>query len=538
MMASTNSLGRRLCEGWLCGFACLLFASLAGAKDWYAAPNGTPSGNGSVSMPWDLRTALGTETCSPPNSIRPGDTLWLLPGIYRGGFKSCLNGTATAPIIVRNYEGGRVTLDGTGASMVLFTAGSNTWFWGLEFADLTATQRVGQIAGSNQMPAGLAIGVGAYGPGLKYINCIVHDTGQGFSGYNAAPDLELYGSLSYYNGYVGPDRNHGHGIYMQNTTGAKLISDNFVGDNADEGIQIYGSPKASVVNFTVVGNALYNTASWPEANYQSNLVTGAGDAHDNKFAQNMSFFTLSRRKGSVNIGQYMPSRDLEASDNVFAGGYVGVSVEGVNSPFTFERNKLVNIPAGPSGGPIYTTMLAQFPGQDTTAYSWDNNQYYGMNNFYRGNYDGINVGGGTGMPFDEWRKDFDKNSTFSSALPKGKWIYVRPNKYEAKRANIIIYNWDAYDSEGNIVPGKSPSVSVDLSSILSVGDQFVIRDVQNFFGPPVVSGKYDGHPITIPMEGLTKGVPVGFAAPPHTAPGFGTFIVMVPSADTNLGISQ
>src|SRR6185295_10693666 len=51
-------------------------------------------------------------------------------------------------------------------------------------------------------------------------------------------------------------------------------------------------------------------------------------------------------------------------------------------------------------------------------------------------------------------------------------------------------------------------------------------DAQNFYGPPVASGTYSGSPVSIPMAGLSKAVPSGFVTPAHTAPLFGTFVVM------------
>ena len=98
---------------------------------------------------------------------------------------------------------------------------------------------------------------------------------------------------------------------------------------------------------------------------------------------------------------------------------------------------------------------------------------------------------------------------------------MRPNKYEDKRASITIYNWSL-----------SPTVSIDLSNVLSPGDKYVIQDAQNFYGPAVTSGTYSGGTIAISMTGLTKATPVGFAAPAHTAPLFGTFVLMVPGVAT------
>jgi hypothetical protein len=467
--------------------------------------------------------------------LQPGDTLWLRGGTYEsttGGYNFVFNGSATAPIVVRNYNNERVTLDGTAREFSLSVNGSYIWVWGLEFEDLYPDGRTVSESGSgHQDDIQLGYGPSIYGPNNKFINCIVHNTAQGFSGYAAAPNLEVYGSLSYYNGYIAPDRNHGHGVYMENTTGTKLIADNIVGDNADEGIQVYGN-SAPLIGITLQGNTTYNTWSWPTPNYQANIIMGGGGVvYGNSILQNMSFFTLSQQYGSIDIGQYTGSYDIDAEQNVFVGGLDTVAVEGINSPFTFVGNTMVNLPTGYNSTVQEQVVFGQYSGQSTSGYTWDNNAYYGTNLFYGGVYNGSSLANGAAEPFSVWSTSaFDNDSTFTPTLPTGKWIYVRPNKYETKRANITVYNWDAYDTNGNVVLGKSPSVQVDLSSILAVGDQFVIQDAQNFFGPAVVSGTYAGGTVTIPMEGLAKEVPIGFATPAHTAPGFGTFIVMVPGA--------
>ena len=49
-------------------------------NNWYVSPNGSPSGTGSISSPWDIVTAL-----AQPAAVRPGDTIWVRAGKYGGG---------------------------------------------------------------------------------------------------------------------------------------------------------------------------------------------------------------------------------------------------------------------------------------------------------------------------------------------------------------------------------------------------------------------------------------------------------------------
>ena len=199
------------------------------------------------------------------------------------------------------------------------------------------------------------------------------------------------------------------------------------------------------------------------------------------------------------------------TNSVFVGGYTGPDVSMQAGPVVFAGNKTYV-----RSSAVQQARLELGPNQNTNGWTWDTNQYFGKNLFFLGSTDG-NTAQGVNRDFDGWKHatGFDANSSFSASSPAGKWIFVRKNDYESKRANIVIYNWDLSDS-----------VSVDLSGVLGSGDSFVIQDAQNFYGAPVVSGTYSGGPVAIPMKNLAKAAPVGFNAPAHTAPLFGTFVVM------------
>ena len=104
--------------------------SPATATEFYVAPTGTAMDDGSKAKPWDLQTAL-----SHPKSVKPGDTIWLRGGTYKGAFTSKLNGAGGAPITIRQYPGERAILDANGAPTNLPTihidGAWKTW-WGFE----------------------------------------------------------------------------------------------------------------------------------------------------------------------------------------------------------------------------------------------------------------------------------------------------------------------------------------------------------------------------------------------------------------------
>src|SRR5262245_15971236 len=165
-----------------------------GRSQFYVSEAGTPSGDGSLERPWDLATAL-----AQPPAVKPGDTIWLRGGTYRGAFTSRLNGMPDAPIVVRQYPGEWTRLDGGDSRgiAVLTVGGSYTWFWGFEITS-SDLKRVTLQGGPFPSDIGRGDGVASGpnpSPGLKFINLIVHDTRQGFSAFSAWSDTEIYGCL-------------------------------------------------------------------------------------------------------------------------------------------------------------------------------------------------------------------------------------------------------------------------------------------------------------------------------------------------------
>jgi hypothetical protein len=98
-------------------------------------------------------------------------------------------------------------------------------------------------------------------------------------------------------------------------------------------------------------------------------------------------------------------------------------------------------------------------------------------------------------------------------------VVVLPNKYEAGRAFIVVYNFPL-----------QAAVNVDLSGVLTTAHAFEIRNVQDVFGTPVVSGTYAGGTVSIPMGGIQPPVPIGRSTrqPPKTGPSFDVFLVTSP----------
>jgi hypothetical protein len=417
--------------------AAIIFAILsiaASAADWHVKTTGTAGGNGSEASPWDLTTAL-----NQPASLRAGDTVWVHGGTYNGDFTNNINGTSGAPIVIRAAAGERATIQG---GMTYY--GSYVWFRDL---DLFAHNE-------------------CFAPGLKLINCAVHDSGagSGIDFWKGVIDGEINGCLDYNNGFDS-DRGHGHGIYTQNDTGVKHIVDNIIFDMFGWGIHGY-TQTGTVNNYDIQGNTVFNNGcvSVADNGFTENIIAYGNNPMNWTLANNYTFFSPGAFPGGNGGDNKLDiASGLTMTNNYFAGGASSMIAYPANND-TRTGNTFV--------GPVTGFSAANFP-----------------NNTYVASYTSL-----TGVK-----------------------TFVRPNKYEKGRANVTIYNWSLQDS-----------VAVDLSSSgLISGDAYEVRYALDYFGNPVATGAYSGAAVTIPMKGLSVAVaPRSLPRQPiNPAPLFGAFVI-------------
>ena len=123
-----------------------------------------------------------------------------------------------------------------------------------------------------------------------------------------------------------------------------------------------------------------------------------------------------------------------------------------------------------------------------------------------------------GVHVDRWASVTQSGNTVlnASSLPTTTKVVVRPNQYEAGRANIAVYNW-----------GRQGAVSVDLSRVLKVGDTYEVRNAESFYDAPVASGVYGGGSVSLPLGTLPVARVInGSAKPAPTTPNFNVFVVL------------
>jgi hypothetical protein len=459
---------------------------------YYVAPPpyGTNGGTGTTYDPWDLATALQG---GRGNTIHPGDTVWIRGGTYPGSFRTSLQGTATAPILFRQYPGERATIDGS-----LRADGTYLTFWGFEIMQSNPLVVVDRVLEANTVNG-------------RFINLVLHDAG--FSGVDMADDagsgVELYGCIVYNNGWRD---NIDHGVYAQNATaGIKYITDNVFFDNYARGIQVY-EDGAQILNVHVSGNVSFNNGTISASSTQVNLLISASAVTSGMIARdNLLYFSPDVGDAQLRLGNYDTSdsalynKSIEVENNFAVGGFVGLEM-----PYQWTQARVQNNTFVGNG----STDVVRTGGPSVNVYTWSGNTYFRDPNATAWEQNG------TGYNFNDWRTatGLGGSDQASSGSPTSSRVFLRPNQYEPGRAFIVVYNFAV----------QNP-VSVDVSGIVAPGHRYEIRNVQNVFGPPVASGTYGGGSVAIPMDGVQPPAVIGRTAPraaPKTGPAFDVFLLV------------
>jgi hypothetical protein len=449
---------------------------------FYASTTGSSTGAGTLNDPWDLQTAFDQPL------VKPGDALYIRGGVYSRPltlstenyiFRSNLQGSTTAPVTVSPYAGERVIIDGHNPNpdtpwSALVIRGSDTWFYGLEVID-SQPYRFYPVPG---YATNTGDGVTIHAPRTKVINFIVHDnTGDGFGLWSDSPGSEVYGSLVFNNGFwqndgAGNASWYGgwmHGMYAQNQGATTSINNSLFFHNFGLGIAPHGTPSSYLDNLNIEGNVSFENGSLtmnPQGPGGGNLNYGRNFWWNNccpmtNVAQNPrivdNHFYYTDQQENVNRGSMFILSDT--SNAIITGNYLmrgaGV-VQGNHTNLDF------------SGNTVLGPMTPALPG-----------------------------------------------NTYLSANPANNAVFLKPNQYDPKRANVIVYNWLL-----------SPTVAIDVSSLgWQIGATYELRNVQDYFND-VIYGTYSGLPIVVPMLSRSTAAPTNWSTPVSTFPEFGTFVLI------------
>ncbi len=398
----------------------LVLVSMAGnfqAAEFHVTTAGSPKGNGSLASPWDLATALAAS-----DVVKPGDSVWIHAGTYRGGFVSRLKGRPNAPVVVRGERGARVTIDtrprderDNGLFLLL---GADAVYRDFEVT-CSDPKRKTKISGS--WPADIRRGsVDIRGDRIAAVNLVVHDCAGGFGFWAEGEGGEISGCLIYNNGWRGPDRGHGHGIYAQNARGTKRIRDNAIFHQFAYGIHVYGSEKASLKGFEIDGNIAF----------ENGCLTRLGD-----------------NSPGIMVGGGSPAERIAIRDNVVVAGGIrlgypwGATNEDVVCTGNYCEGLVVrDFRKGTIGQNtiVAHSSVVQLHGAKklmTGGLHWDENDYFVTDGKW-GETAVVEGPQSRGLTFAQWRSatGFDRKSHLTRGKPTKVRVIVRRNVDEPGRA--------------------------------------------------------------------------------------------------------
>lgn len=487
------------------------FAKASTGSNWYVATNGSAGGDGTVARPWDLKSVISGDRS---DRIRPGDTVYLRGGVYGDGGNICgdsykvyLGGDSGEYITISSYPGEIATIN---EGVSVYGPG---WiiFRDLEITN-TDTNRYTELEGSHHCSgytrnSGFAI----YTGNVKLINNYIHDAGNGISAGAMAVGLEVYGNIVQNNGWVAPDRAHGHGIYLQNNISlAKKANNNIVMPGLDDtGMHLYGAD--GMIHNISMENNIHYTKRW--LMQTSNL------------SSNVSM------KNNYLWNSYIMAEGISDSGNglQITGNYSGGEGEPEPVQTLLLKNNLrkFNI----SGNTFCFSEDNHYFLIDEVGYKSDSKHIF--NNNYVCEVGRVKSKDQV-ISYESWKRD----SGFASTQEIGdkfriNKVVVIPNSYEEKRGQIAIYNWQNLDS-----------IEVNISSLgYKNGDRYSIYNAENYLGDEPIRGTYDGGLVSIDMRrsrwSLARpigGYPSGAYNPGSSYPRFGAFIIRADGASvTNPG---
>ncbi len=459
--------------------AAVLLALVAPAADFHVAPDGKPNGDGSQARPWDLATALAGK-----DRLRPGDTVWLGGGTYRGAFRKSENpsGTAGRPIVYRAVPGQRVTLTAKEDDRcVLEIAGAeHVWFWGFEVT-------VGGRPELGHYGAGVSLRGGRE---IKLVNLVVHDcpNRSGIAGSNLGS--EFYGCLIYRNGRWANAL--AHGTYTQNRpedVGGnldalpwKIHRDCAVFDNFGWGVHSYAtSPKLANLLYEGViayGNGLPAGAAKPCPNF----LAGGQKFDDNVVLRDCC--TYYPDKGNFKRGADLGFGDengrLTVQNSCFAGGQDALWIR------KWQQATVTGCRFCTANG--YALRLIRPAGYQPSRYRFTDNTYYRLAT------PPLELDDTPIANLAAWQSatGLDQGSRTVAGRPGQAWVFLRPNRYEPDKALLAAYNWP-----------RTPEVEVPLGKLwgLKPGQAYRVHNVEDIWAKPVQEGRGSGEPARLKMVG-------------------------------------
>ena len=196
-----------------------------------ASPLGSDAYPGTAAEPYATFEQLA-------NSLKPGQTGCLRAGIYQGDAKVTKGGTGPAPTTITSYPGERATVVGR-----------------IHIADEANNVVIAQLNLDGRNDANLPSPT-VNGDGIVFRDNDVTNANTticfllGSDGYGRARGTVIERNRIHNCGQL-PPANHHHGIYVEASDGAR-ITDNWIYDNADRGVQLFPDAQGTYIARNVI----------------------------------------------------------------------------------------------------------------------------------------------------------------------------------------------------------------------------------------------------------------------------------------------
>lgn len=431
-----------------------------------------------------------SDLMTAPHVVKPGDTIVMTPGTYRGDYTINVSGGSAAPVTIRAELLGTAIVDGS----FDIQGGGYVVIDGIEFTRTDWTTRTFALAQST--PPNINVGAAH----IAIRNCVIHDGNQCMTAFEGRL-VELYGCLLYNGGVISGGSGHGHTLYTHNNPGIPvLIENNIWLGSFNYGFHAHSSGQNYIKNYTVQDNI------FGKCNHKHCFGNDASldyAVQDIVFADNECMDTYwwfnrwsNRAKNIAVTGNYFVGYgDYSSLDMGCCSFKVYDTI--VCTGNTFANNgRLMRVKPGTQ--PDYTVA---------------NKAYYGPD--VAGAFVGADD---ANLDFAGWQTQFGDTGSSIAAYPPPDRVRVIPNIYDAGRCHVAVYNYSQADS-----------IMVDVSGVYQAGDVVRVRNAQDYHGDiQTVTVDANGR-IAIDMRADVHSValPIGHDQPidPMMQPTYGAYVV-------------
>ena len=433
---------------------------------------GTSKGNGSLSNPWDLQTALS----QPSERINGSDIIWIHEGIYTGRYRSTLHSTIPEKYItVSAYKNDKVVLNGNTDHSDYFALevnGDNVIYKNFEVTYLGKFSRV-------KSDVNFKVGTGIHhtkGVNCKFQNLIIHNIpGTAFGSWKATGGTIIEDCIIYNNGYQDV-RGHGVGMYVQNKSNdTRLIRNNIIFNNYYKGIEVWSASSGHKFEFVkhidLVDNIFFNNGN-PSGIPRDNVIIATNDSEGTNVAKHIKvknnvFYHNIDFKDSKNYGYgtglaigYNSKalvEDIEITDNIILGR---------NNPLNLMHVKSLEFRNNTIYGGYVNLSKSSLPALEASRLNLESNIYYTRKAA------AFRIIDFKKFTLSDWQNTFDVDKNSESKIYKD--FEIKPVlKIQQLKSDPNQFNIALLEKNGN-------DVTVDFSDYnIEEGMTFKIYDIEN-----------------------------------------------------------